>query len=130
MSYVFSLQSLLFSLSFSLNYRFLLPSSFTIILSFFSIDPCVGLGTVSFFLFYTTLLHHILETDTHTPFSILNSFYSFTHVSLLFLSSFICYPLGNGPLRVYFLFFYIPPAFTQSSLWSLLLSSLMVTLFI
>jgi len=104
------------SYSFSLNYRFFLPSSFTIILSFFFIDPCVGLGTVSFFLFYSSLLILLLETDPLFPFSILNSFYFLTHVSLLF--PFLVYLLLSrsfGSFRLYFLSLHIlPSAFTHS----------------
>jgi len=97
------------SYSFSLNFRSFLPSSFTIILSFFFIDPCVGLGTVSFFLFYSSLLY-LLETDPLFPFSILNSFYFFTHVSLLF--PFLVYLLlfrSFGFIRLYFLIHSIFP---------------------
>jgi len=120
------------SSSFSLNFRFFLPSSFTIILSFFFIDPCVGFGTVSFFLSYSSLhvLTRHLETDLLFPFSFLNSFF----ISLLMSASysllwFICYSLGSWFLLSLFLILLLTFCFYALPFCSLLLSLLLVPLF-
>lgn len=134
---VFIKQSLLFFLFFlsKLLIGFPLPSSFTIILSFFFIDPCVGLRTVFTFpvLSYSSVSYIRYRYSSLDP-SKSPSQFLILYISLLMSASyshlwFICYPLGASVLFVFiFYMFYLPFAFTHHYLLLLLSQPLVIIL--